>query len=401
MKRSSIHWLFSIILLLSWKPVLALTPDLLADVQNTHTYGREITFSARVQQPEGIKDIFLFLNVEGENDPRGNLVVADSSGLLNFTYDVQRNPIHPFADISYWYTLNLQSGEVINSQEYYFQYTDNRFPWQTLKSGSVEVNWYSGEMEFGKNAFDILQQSILRISNLISISPNDPIHLYLYETQTDLNESLALGGQASIVPQLQVLLVAITPSSDQKAQMQQQIPHELTRLLLFQKTGITYALLPVWLREGISTQVEISPNPAFDFALANAVEKQTLISLSDICISFPQDTGSNLLASAQADSFTTYLFNKYGQSGMEKLIQAFTNGFDCEHGANTALGKNLTQLEYDWLQATFNKNALWQTITDFLPYLFILFLLLLIPLLNKPKTLRPIGSDKQNDEENE
>jgi len=387
MKRFSIHLLISIILLLAWKPVVAQTFDQITDVQINHTYGSEISFSARVVQPDNIKDIFIFFKVEGEKEPNGSLIVADSSGLINFTYGVVQNPIRPFANITYWYTLNMQNGETIKSQDYNFQYTDNLFQWQTLKSDSVVVNWYSEDVEIGKDAFDILHQSILRISNLISISLDDPIQLYLYASQADLQNSLSLGGQSTAGPELQVLMVSIMPEADQKALLEQQIPYELAHLLLYRKTGITNSLLPFWLKEGIATQVENSPNPDFDFALANAVEKQTLISMGDLCTSFPQEPASKTLAFAQAKSFTTYLFNKYDQAGIEKLIQAYSAGSDCEQGSETALGKTLSQLEFDWLQATFNKNALWQTIINFLPYLFILFLILLIPLLNKPKKL--------------
>ena len=389
MKRSTVHFIFLIIILLSSKPVVAQSIEKITNVQVTYSYGREISYSARILQPESIKDIFIFFHVDGENDPRGMLVTADPNGLINYSYNVQQNPIRPFADISYWYTLNLKTGETFTSQKYYFQYTDNRFPWQTLKSDLVEVNWYSGNMDYGKDAFDIMHQSILRINNLISISVVDPIELYLYASEANLQESLIQGGKATVDPKSQILMVSIIPGIDQKALMEQQLPYELAHLLLYRKTGIASSLLPIWLQEGIATQVEISPNPDFDLALANAMEKQSLISLGTLCTSFPQDPVSKSLAFAQANSFTSYLLNKYGQAGLENLIQAYTNGFDCEQGAKTAFGKTLSQLEYDWLQATFNKNTFWENTSNFLLFLFLLLLILLIPLLNIIKKPTP------------
>jgi hypothetical protein len=383
MKRFTLQIILFIILWLAWKPVAAQTSVQLTDISVTHTYGSDINFSARAQQPDDIKDIFLFLKVEGENEPRGSLILTDTSGFLNFSYNVQQTPIRPFAKISYWYSFSLKSGGTFNSQEYYFQYTDNRHPWQTLKSDSVQVNWYSGDMEFGKKAFDILHQSILRISNLISISMDDPIVLYLYETNGDLQESLGLGGLTTSGPEMQVLMVFIDPTAEFTPVMEKTLPYDLAHLLLYRETGSTYRLLPAWFREGLATQAEIAPDPNFDFALANAVEKQTLIEMSDLCTNFPQDDVSNFLAYAQSNSFTTYLINKHGSDGLEKLILSYTNGMDCEQGVKSALGKTLSQLQNDWLQATFNKNAIWQAITSFLPYLFLLFMILLIPLLNK------------------
>lgn len=383
MKRSSLHFLILIILLLAGKPVAAQSSIQLTDVRVTHTYGKEIVFDARVQQLEDIKDIFLFISVEGDNEPRGSLIMADPNGTLNLIYDARQNPIHPFANISYWYTFTLKGGGTYNSQKYYFQYTDNRYPWQTLKSDSVQVNWYSGNMDYGRKAFDILHKSILRISNLIPLSMDDPIDLYLYETNEDLQESLGLGGLIKNRPDLQVLLVSIDPTSDYTARMEKILPNELAHLLLYQKTGITYLFLPAWLREGLATQVEISPDLNLDFVLANAVEQQILIKMSDLCTGFPQDEVSNVLAIAQSYSFTTYLGNKYGSDGINKLIQSYANGLDCDQGAESALGKSLSELEYDWLQATFNKKAIWEAITIFLPYLFLLIIILLIPVFIK------------------
>jgi len=386
MKRSTLLFFFlSIVLLLAYNPVNAQASNQITDVRVDHTYGQSITFTARIKQPESIKDIFLFFEVEGDQDPFGSLIIADPNGLLKYTYDVGMNPIRPFAIITYWYIINLQSGETLKSQEYNFQYIDNRYPWQTLKSDSVEVNWYTDEMDIGKDAFDVLHQSILRISNLISISLNDPVQLFLYGSQDALQESLSLGGLITAGPDLQVLIVSKAPEADQKTLIEQEIPTELAHLLLYRKTGITYILIPVWLQEGIAGQVEASPNPTFDFMLADAVEKQTLIPLGDLCATFPQGPDANLLAFSQARSFTRFLFNKYGQAGLDELILAYTSGLDCEQGAKMALGKTLSQLEFDWLQATFNKNALWQTFLDFLPYLTILLLILFIPLLNKPQ----------------
>jgi len=393
MKRPIVHSIVILmILFLSSNSVAAQTLEKITNVQVSHTYGREILFSALFLEPESIKEIFIFFRVDDEKDPRGILVFMDSKGQINYSYDIQQNPIHPFADISYWYVLNLTNGETYNSQEYYFQYTDNRFTWQMLKNDLVEVNWYSGNMEYGKDAFEIMDRNILRISSFLSITVEEPIQLYLYATETNLQESLTLGGQATSTPQSQILMVSISPGIDQKALMEKQLPYELTHLLLYRKTGKASSLLPTWLREGLATQIDISTNPEFDFALANAMGKQSMISLGSLCSSFPQDPALNTLAYAQANSFISFLLKNYGQAGMEKLIQAYTGGFDCEQGVNAALGKTLTQLENDWLQAIFNNNTLQQNISNFLIFLFLLLLILLIPLLNITMKQAPEGT---------
>ena len=385
MRRFPIFVLLTLMLLNAWKPASAQAFEPISEVKVAYIYGKELTFSAQVFKPENIKEIFLVFLVEDEDKPRGSLIQANSEGRIEYTYDVTIDPIPPFTKITYWVVVTSQSGETIKSQVFEFYYNDNRYSWQSIKNESVEVNWYSGDIEFGKNAFDILHQGILRLSNLISINMDDPIRLYLYETKADLQKSLLLGGQSTVIPRLPVLAISISPGMDQKIRMEQEIPNELSHLLLYRKTGDMIIFMPFWLIEGISSQVEIADHPEFDFAIANAMNNQDLIAIKSLCSYFPQDPEPNTLAFAEASSFINYIFDQYGQSGLEKLIQVYTvNGSDCEQGILLALGKTLSQVEFDWLQTIFDADSSIQTYLDFLPYLFLLLLILSIPLIVKP-----------------
>jgi hypothetical protein len=386
--RRLISWLLiSFFLLLTWQPVSAQTSIQVTDVQAQSTFGSEISFSAHVQSPSLIKEVFIFFQVEGETDPRGSLLTIGDNGQLNFSYDLSQDPIRPFASITYWYTFNLLNGEAFTTPTYEFQYIDNRFSWQTLLSGNVEVNWVTGDVEFGRQVSDVVLQSILRIGDSFSISMNKPVRVYIYASPTDLQDALTLGRLSSVSPELEVILVSISPGFDQIDRMEHLLPHELVQLLLFRKTGESYSHLPAWLIEGLVTRSELSPNPSYPSILQDANAHKTLLPLLSLCADFPQEAASNLQAYAQADSFTAYLLLKYGQKGLDSLIQSYALGVDCDQSPLSSLGKPLTQLERDWLQATFNKNAVTQAITTFLPYLFILLLILMIPLLNKPKTI--------------
>jgi hypothetical protein len=185
-------------------------------------------------------------------------------------------------------------------------------------------------------------------------------------------------GQAS--PDLGVALVSISPEAEQGIEMERQIPHELAHVLLYQRAGQAYERLPVWLREGIASMVEIYPNPDYRLALEAAGQNGTLMEMTSLCTPFPADAGRAFLAYAEADSFTRYLYNTYGSSGLFNLILAYADGLDCEQGARRALGVTLTQLDHRWRQSALGGNAGGVAVQNILPYLILLGIILIVPI---------------------
>ncbi len=106
--------------------------------------------------------------------------------------------------------------------------------------------------------------------------------------------------------------------------------------------------------------------------------------MSSLCQDFPKDANSALRAYAQSASFTRYLYNNYGGSGLKSLVESYANGLDCERGALAALGENLSSLESQWLQDTYGaskKPANTQAENKLAPWLALLAVALAGPLL--------------------
>ena len=147
-----------------------------------------------------------------------------------------------------------------DSPHYFFQYDDNRYPWQTMEGNGLRLHWYAGDVSFGQAALDAAQSGYQAIQNLIPVPAGDPIDIYIYASSADVQDTLNLGGSAWVSghanPDLGVVLVSIAPGENQSIEMEQQIPHELAHVLLYRLTGSAYANLPNWLTEGIASQVE-------------------------------------------------------------------------------------------------------------------------------------------------
>jgi hypothetical protein len=181
-------------------------------------------------------------------------------------------------------------------------------------------------------------------------------------------------------PDLGVVLVALPPGPDQRLLIERRIPHELAHVALYQAARLGYQNLPVWLNEGIASLAELYPNPDYRIVLEDALERNSLLSMDSLCQTFPRDVSNALLAYAQAASFTGYLRDTYGISGLQKLVETYANGLDCERGAKVALGMDLTQLERQWQRDALAQNVSLTVFIKLLPWLVLVVAVLAVPL---------------------
>lgn len=313
-------------------------------------------------------------------------IQLDPRGVISQRYDISQGAVRPFAKLFYQYRVKLQNDEVLTSEEFSIVYDDNRFPWQALAQDKLTVHWYAGDLVFGQAALDVAVRGIGQINKLLLVSPSKAIDIYIYASATDLNNALEIGGLPWVgghaSPDLRLGLVAIAPAPEQNLEMDRKIPHELAHVLTYDLMGERYLLLPVWLREGIATKVELAANPDYPRALTQASEQKALIPIADLCAAFPPESGRAFLAYAQAQSFTSFIIEKFGQTGLLALTSAYGDGLDCQQGMRRALGQSLTQVETDWRASSLGENAGLTAFNHLFPYLAILAVLLTVSLVN-------------------
>jgi hypothetical protein len=358
----------------------------ISDLGISYEFGDFITFQATLTPPSPISEAYLLFRAEGEATTRVLPLTVEADGKTNFRYDMKQAPVRPFAIIHFLYRVKLQTGEELSSEESIINYEDNRFPWQIISGDGLTVHWYAGDISFGQDAMDVARRGIQHASELLLVAAAKPIDIYIYASSTDLQKALEIGGLPFVgghaSPDLHLALVAIAPGPEQGLEMDRKIPHELAHIITYDLTQERYNRLPIWLQEGIATQVELAANPDYPRALSLASEKKTLIPLAELCGSFPQEAGRAFLAYAEAQSFTNFLIKKHGQTGLLALTKAYGDGLDCGQGAQRALGQPLSQLEADWRTSELGENAGITALTNLFPYLAILLVLLMVSLVS-------------------
>jgi hypothetical protein len=366
-----------------WNQARAQSGVAVTEARAEYRFGEQITFTARIQSPSPIQEALILFEVEGEANTRLAPLTVGADGWASYQYPLSAGLLRPFARIFFWYRLTLAGGEVYTSPQFVFDYTDNRFPWQTLEDAAVRLHWYSGEAAFGQAALDAARLGLAAVNALIPAAPGGPVDVYIYASAAEVQEALSLGGQpwlaGSARPDLGVALVSIAPGAGQAIAMQRQIPHELAHVLLYRHTGAAYNQLPAWLREGIASLAELYPNADYVQVLGSAAVNRSLLPISALCGLFPPDASGALLAYAESASFTRYLHDTYGTSGLRALIQAYADGLDCEQGAARAFGRPLSQVDQEWQQQALGEAVGGLAWRNLLPYWAILLAILALP----------------------
>jgi len=109
-----------------------------------HDFGEEIRFQVQIEASNPIKEVLVLFRDVREDNTRIYVMNADGDEFA-YIYDASENLLHPFAELSLWFQIKLESGEEFTSKKYAYVYTDNRFSWETREDGNLRVYWSQGE----------------------------------------------------------------------------------------------------------------------------------------------------------------------------------------------------------------------------------------------------------------
>jgi hypothetical protein len=351
----------------------------------TVEFGQHVTFQARIQSPSPIASATIVFTDNFDEIPRRFPVEIGANGEIAYRYDVAQNVLRPFATITYWFDVTLSNGQTFRSPNFSEQYIDNRFVWQQRSNEQLRIYWYEGDDTFGDMLLDAGRRGLNAISALIPAQAVAPVDVYVYANPTDLQSALFLGGEewqgGHANPRLGVVMLAVSPGPSQSIEMETLIPHELAHVMLYRNVGIGYASLPVWLSEGIASLAELYPNPDYDQALSIAGQNGSLMSIEELCDTFPLDASRAYLAYAEAQSFVRFLRDTYGAPSLFSLTSAYADGLNCDQGVVRTLGASLVSLDTRWRETVLGQNVVGVFLRNMLPYLALFVFMLLIPLI--------------------
>jgi len=331
------------------------TPITVQEASVTYTFGQQAVFSIQATASTDITALYLYIQSAGNDRVEVTSVPVDPSPSVQatFTRDLRLFPFPPFGTVNWWWEVRDAAGHQLTTPQATFRYEDNRLNWFRRTAGPATVYSTVDDPQYMQAALDIAAVSLERISRSLNAPVPEKVDIYLYPSLADLQAALRMAGRAwmggQARPELGVILVAVPHDGGYMAQMEQEIPHELTHLLVYRLAGPEgYRYIPAWLNEGLATANETRPDPNLDSLLERARNEGRLIPLRNLCPPFSTDPAEALLAYAESGSLVRYIRQQYGDSGIRALLQAYADGADCDGGVQRALHITLDQLERAW-----------------------------------------------------
>jgi hypothetical protein len=260
----------------------------------------------------------------------------------------------PGAQVTYWWMIEDEDGNRLETSPEIVYFDDSRFAWQSLTStipegGGMTLFWYTGSTSFAGELVDACEEGLTRLTQDIGALPEKPIKIYVYASTDDLRGAMVFsqewtGGVAFM--DFGTIAIGIPPSELEWGRGA--LVHELTHLVVRQATFSPYGQLPLWLDEGLATYNEGELDPILRSSLDEAISEGTLISVRSLCSPFSAYTEKARLSYAESYSLVEYLLNTYGHDKILNLLTLLTQGRTYDEALTEVYGFDIDGLDARW-----------------------------------------------------
>jgi hypothetical protein len=264
----------------------------------------------------------------------------------------QSGSLPPGASIWWrWRYIDESGLENVTNQKT-ITWLDDKFNWQIITSGLINLHWYSGDQAFAQDLLNAAVTGLARLQNDAGLQPDKPIHLYIYANTDDMKDAILYepswtGGMA--FPEHDVVIIGI--SQRDLAWGRSTIAHELTHVLVGHLTFSCLGDVPTWLNEGLAVYSEGGLDSASEAQLNEAIQGDLLLTVRSLSGGFSEVPSNAYLSYSQSYSIVKFLIEAYGQDKMNSLLITLRDGTTIDDALLKVYGFDVEGLEDAWRRA--------------------------------------------------
>jgi hypothetical protein len=324
-------------------------------------YGESLTFEVTATAATVLDSALLTVKIANREDVYSEAVPVSSGSVVSATRTVTVEALRltPFARLAYFWNFHDQNGNQYRSPEQPLLYEDTSVPWTWKRTnrGHITINTNDRDQTVETTALEIATAALAEQSQTMGSTVQNDISVYVYPDLAPLVAGLRLHGQqihdwvaAYAIPDQHIVLIASASGPEMLPNMERDLPHEITHVIIYDIAGKAAMNVPGWLSEGLALGSAPTLDPTFKSVMDKSIDQGILLSLETLCMSNfsglpPRDTA---LAYAQSESVVQYISSRYGASQIQALLAAYANGLSCSSGVERALGISLPTLETQW-----------------------------------------------------
>ncbi len=267
----------------------------------------------------------------------------------SWVWDTRKTSLPPGAGITYWWTIEDDSGNKVETSPSVVHFDDLRYNWQSLSDGDLTLFWYEGDDSFAQELMNACQEGLARLTRDIGVYTARPVRIYVYASTSDLRGAMVFpmewtGGAA--FTEFGIIAIGISPG--QVDWGKGALVHELTHLAVHQLIFSPYGKLPTWLDEGLAMYNEGELDPYLQAWLREAVSEDKLISVRTLCSPFSAESEKAYISYAESYSLVEYLLDNYGRGKILALLNLFKQGSTYDEALIKVYGFDIDGLDSRW-----------------------------------------------------
>ena len=309
-------------------------------------YPRGVGLSATIESEADVAEVRVYYRPAGSRrwgyayadfDPGTRVVATQSIPVRESTY------IAPGANVEYFYEIRDVRGNVFRTESSFVEYLDQRFDWERVSIGPLELIYHDIDRSRVDQAARELRDQLGRVEALLQLDQPGTFKGVIYNKYSDANAAFPVQSQTTTDHGT----FAGYAFSEQRVFVGQGldsriIVHESAHLMLSDALGRRSIDLPDWLNEGFATYVE----PNVRVRSSNELYGRTpdlrgMRNLSGTPETIP-------LFYYKSVSVVAHLIENYGQENFRRLLAELKRGRNIEAALINVYGFDDHGLDNSW-----------------------------------------------------